>query len=263
MTKSDTLRIILTGVSCAGVAGTMVATHFNTIKAKEIMEMNHPGEIISKKQEFKETWKYYIPSMIAGAVTIASIIVNHKIGAKELAALAASGGVTFASLTKYREKVREVCGDDAVVEIDKRMAHDAEKGIIHAVLPDIYIDGLIDSMNDPEQPGDLLFYDLMTDTWFRSSLAQVYNARYHLNRNFGMGAPASVYDWLLFLGVADKMPYAAEKWSKYGWGMGLLEDGITSIDIAVAESKELADGGETYYILAPVFSPKEFTEDDL
>ena len=235
-------KIILTIASCVGVAASIVLTHRNTIKAME-------------NAEDEKKWKYYIPTILSGTFTIVTIILNHKITNDELKALLATSATSFATLSKYRKKVKEIAGEDAYITIEKELAKDEEKGILN-VNPSIWRQDITCAYVEPIEKGKTLFYESQTNTWFRSSMSAVMSAIYHTNRNFALKSYISLNEYLSFLGIES------DDYTDIGWSYDLYEDGIYWIDFDVIESKEGEEyDGEKYYIITPVYEVSELEEE--
>jgi hypothetical protein len=104
--SKSTIRLILTGVSMAGV---WITSYFSA-KGKEAEK---PDE--SKKEKIK----HYIPAIVSGAVTTVCIGCNHKISSNEIAALATTASFAIAHRDKLQEVVKKELGEDKAKEIEK------------------------------------------------------------------------------------------------------------------------------------------------
>lgn len=103
----------------------------------------------TKKQKFKETWKYYIPPVVSGILTVASIWGSRKMSAGQVASMAAAAG--------YFMNARKKAIKDDVSKIDPPVSVE-ETG-----------------------HGDVLCFEAFSGRWFRSSVEAVEEACRILN----------------------------------------------------------------------------------
>lgn len=96
-----------------------------------------------------------------------------------------------------------------------------------------------------------LFYDTLSERHFKSTLSQVLQAEYHLNRNYTLGADTSANDWNLFLGL-DPRPEDENK-------MWYPEDGVYWIDFN--HKLGHTSSGEEVIIIDLPFAPYNNHED--
>lgn len=210
---------------------------------------------MSIKEELKQTWKYYIPVVATTGLTITTIILNHKLSGKEIAAILGSAGLSTKLLNEYKQKIKEIAGDEAYDDINRAIAKDHEDGIIHAVTPCIDICDAVQCHQDVPQEGNELFYDMYSETWFRSSMEAVRAAEYHLNRNHSLGGCVPAQMFYEFLGLPIDLVD-----DNVGWGFQLMEDGIYWIDFEHTLSK--TEDGEEYTIISFTWNPYVLTDED-
>lgn len=181
----------------------------------------------------KELFKIYLPAVISGTATVVCIILNHKITRKELLAISSAGALSATQLNKYREKVREIFGKEADVQIMTEIA----KEEWHA------------SPNLPEgEQDEEIFYDPWTQREFVATPQRVAHAIYHLNRNFQLGGAIKHNELYEFIGIE---PEEDDRW---GWDTTTFwEDGLVPwLDICT--HVEMRDGREVnviYYAFDP------------
>ncbi len=104
--SKSTIRLILTGVSMAGV---WITSYFSA-KGKAAEK---PGE--SKKEKIK----HYIPAIVSGSLTTVCIGCNHKISSNEIAALATTASFAIAHRDKLQEAVKKELGEEKTKSIEK------------------------------------------------------------------------------------------------------------------------------------------------
>ena len=230
---------LLTIGACTGVVLTALAASYGGLKVHEVLQ----NKELDKKAAFKASAKYYIPTLIAASATMACIIANQKINRAEIASIISASGLSAGLITKYREAIKEKYGEEGLDEINQ---------IISKSEPvNMYAPGFI-SLNKglPVNGEVVLFHDQYTDKWFESTIPQVLQAEYHLNRMFTMNAEgASLADWLEYLGLENDIPNS-DKLCWCGW----IEDGVYWLDFD--HTKVNKEGGGYYYEIMMVFPPE-------
>lgn len=246
---------VLPVVSCVGVVATAVLSSNAGAKSRKILEdqnyMHHPNLCKDVIAEAKLVWKEYILTTAVMSLTIASIIATKKVTKQEAAALAMLGSASTRLLNDYKRAIKEEAPEkyNAIV---RRVTSYREHDVLIANPPPITLYGIGDTIIDEPYPGEdeMLFYDELFDVWFRSSLASVKTAQYHLNRNFHLRGEVSMAEFYEFLGL----PSADDDFEYYGWGEDFREGGINWIDMSTVLSDK-ADG-EKFFILEYTFAPE-------
>lgn len=122
MKLQRSLPILLSIISSIGVVATGVLAAKNAEKAnKEIRESKN------KKEVMKAFFKGYYPALIAGGITISSIIAGTIISKKIEISLAATALALDATLRKYKGKVKELLGDKGSEIISESIFKDDQK----------------------------------------------------------------------------------------------------------------------------------------
>lgn len=243
--------LLLTAASCAGT----VATGYLTYKATRLadLKLDEEGALHEDwKYRFKKTYGYFIPALLGGGVTMASILLNQKVNTKAIAAVASGAAMSTDMLRRYENKTRELLGEDKLIDIQKAIAEDEIRGIRHAKVQSITTTTLYSASSETYEKGDHLFYDIYTRVWFRSSKEAVRMAEYHFNRNFVLGAGASLEDLYDFLGV-ELSKEDREKYRYLGWGDEYIDDGFFWIDFEHQE--DVAENGEEFTVIAYSIAP--------
>lgn len=262
MKSQDVKRFVplaLTIGSCLGVGAVAILSAHDTVKAMDILkDVDGPEEATLKakaKWAIYNTWKCYIPTAVVGVGTVVTILFNHQLTKKEIAAIAAAAVGSGKLLDQYQAKIREKFGDEAIIDIRESIARDHADGIPVAAVPPISFESMCSIGVEPiVDAADTLFYDELYDVWFYSNLYSVKNAMYHLNRNMAIGQIAIVADFYEFLGVA-----APDNTYNVGWGEDFWCDGLCWIDFELTE----ADFGEEKgkgYVLHYSYTPEPLEE---
>lgn len=254
--------------SGVGVLSTAYFTYRGTKKANNILvELDNAPK--GWKEELKHTYKCYIPAAISGVLTLVCIGVNQADNTKMITGLAAAGAVPAALLKEYEAKARELIGNDEVERIKEAVAQDHLNGIPKADPPVISMVSTFDRYDDVIEGGDVIFYDELFCTEFRSSLNAVRAGIFHLNRNNQLGGYANLDDLYGFWGVEETPVKDPEK---YLWDPDWMisEYETTWIDIILTKSiREIPmKNGDKFqeeyyrisYPIAPVYS--DFIHDE-
>lgn len=256
-------QTILPVVSCAGVVATAVCSSKAGSKARKILEdanyVQHPNKLIDIRNKAILIWKEYVLTTTVMALTIGSIVATKKLSRQEAAALAMLGTASSKLLNDYKQAIKEEVPDkyNAIV---RRVTSYREHDVQIADPPPITLYGIGDIVIDEPYPGEdeVLFYDELFDVWFRSSLASVRTAQYHLNRNFILRGEVSMTEFYEFLGINP--PNINPIYSHYdsfddiGWGEEFSTGGCSWIDFSTILSDK-ADG-EKFFILQYTFAPE-------
>ena len=134
---------ILTGCAVAGTITTAVLAAKAHEKARErisdelenqLSEPNFYAEDkvidvygFNFKERLKLTWKCYIPPVIMGATTIGCIIGAHSINLHRNAVLAGAYTLAETSLKEFKDKAKEIVGEEKVKEIKDKIIDDKIK----------------------------------------------------------------------------------------------------------------------------------------
>ena len=177
---------ILTCIGAVGVISTAVMAVKATPKAIKLIEEDKKkkGEKLTKFEIVKIAGPAYIPSIIAGISTISCIFGANILNKHQQASLASAYALLSSSYTEYRNKVKELFGDDANTKIINKMADDRyeEKNIV-------------------EDDNKQLFFDSFSLRFFRSTIEEVLNAEKLINKNFISRGYACFYEFYDALGL--------------------------------------------------------------
>lgn len=189
---------ILTVVASVGVVTTTIMAVRATPKAIKILKEAEleKGEDLSKLEIIRAAGPIYIPSVLLGVSTIACIFGANALNQKKQASLMSAYAMLNESYKQYRKAAKTVYGEDADDKIHAEMAKDA--------MVSTYDWGYqvynMDMDSDSER---LLFYDLASKKYFRTTMAAVLNAQYHVNRNLSVRGVCPLNEYLSFLGLDE------------------------------------------------------------
>ena len=240
---------ILPYISAAGVIATAICASKAGSKAERLLREQNALDTdgVSKA---RLVWKEYLLTTAVMALTIGSIAATKKLTKREMASLAMLGTASSKLLTDYRRAVQETVPDE-YPNVVRRVASYRDHDVQIADPPPITCDGFCELITDRPYPGDdeVLFYDELFDIWFRTSLAVVRTAQYHLNRNFILRGCVSMAEFYEFIGLDYP-----DEFERIGWGEEFIEGGCSWIDFSTILSDK--QDGEKFFILSYTFAPE-------
>lgn len=204
---------ILTVLSIAGVVGTSVMAGRVTPKALELIKDKKDelgADRLKPMEVVQTTWKCYIPSILIGMGTVTCIIGIGYMNKRNQASLMSAYAMLNESYKQYRKSAKIVYGEGADDKIHAEMAKDA--------MVSSYDWGYqIYNMDMDSESERLLFYDLASKKYFRTTMAAVLNAQYHVNRNLSIRGDCSLNEYLSFLGIES-----VDNGDEIGWDISYL-----------------------------------------
>lgn len=239
---------ILCLVAAGGVITTAVLAAKETPKAIQLLSKSkEENDELTKTDIVKAVAPAYIPAVISGVLTVTCIFGANVLNKKQQAAITSAYALLSSDYKRYSKKLKELYGEEAHKNILEALAAEkADKIPIYAqCCCGEYTLGFEDI--DEEK---VIFYDSYSERYFESTISQVLQAEYHLNRNFVIGGDVTLNDFYLFLGI-DKV----DDGDTVGWS---VLDGYTWIDFSNMPSK--LDDGTKYYIISAVFDPECYLE---
>lgn len=230
---------ILTVVASVGVIVTTITAVRATPKAVKLLKEAEleKGENLTKVEIIRVAGPSYIPSALLRISTIVCIFGANTLNQKKQASLMSAYAMLNESYKQYRKSAKIVYGEDADDKIHAEMAKDA--------MVSTYDWGYqVYNMDMDSESERLLFYDLASKKYFRTTMAAVLNAQYHVNRNLAIKGDCSLNEYLSFLGIEGidggddlgwDISYMAEEmecyWLDFDNYKSTLEDGLECIII--------------------------------
>ena len=231
---------ILSGLSVIGVAATAILSAKATVKALE------------KTETEDDAWKCYIPTALVAIATAACIIGNGVFNRKQQASLIAAYGVLADTYRRYREKTKELCGEETDKKIVSQIA-------IEKADRDICINrvGLVSTTSldwdvDEEETVHT-FYEAYSGRLFESTINKVRQAELALSNDMANGEFVSLNTFYRYLGLSEI--YGAEG---IGWCVcdgyyyiefnhykAVVDDGAEGIEALVIDYQWLPETEET------------------
>lgn len=177
---------ILTCVGGAGVIATSIMAVKATPKAIHHLELakEEKGEELTVTETVLVAGRFYIPSVLVGASTIACIFGANALNKRQQASLMSAYALLNSSYTDYKNKVKEMLGEEGHAEVR------------NAIAKDKYEESDISVSADKE-----LFYDEFVGEYFESTMIDVLNAEYNLNRDIQLKGWYALDDFYNELGI--------------------------------------------------------------
>ena len=220
---------ILTCVGGIGVVATAVVAVKDTPKAMQIIEKakEEKGEDLTTVEKIKVAGPAYIPAIAIGVSTLACIFGANALSKRGQASLVSAYALLDNSHKEYKKKVEELYGEGADERVKGEIARDK-------------YDETDVSREDEKQ----LFYDYFSERYFESTMEEVMQAEYDLNRTLHTRDYAYLNDYYDMIGL-EQIPSG---WN-LGWSIGaaLSHYRKTWIDFS-HEKVEMEDGMECYII---------------
>lgn len=242
---------LLTILGSVGVICTAAAAAVATPKAAKLLnESEKENEEISTLDKIKIAGPCYIPAASIAVATISCIVGSHIFSIKQQASLMGAYVLVTESYKEYKTKLKELYGEEVHNKIVDSIA--AEKSApTHLHCPGgMFGDSSLDFGNDGET---VLFYDEYSRRYFESTIEQVLQAEYHLNRNFVLGADTTVNMFYEFLGIND-----IEHGNDIGWGYNACDYGWIDFN----HRKTVLEDGLECWVIEMVIEP-EYGYDEL
>ena len=214
---------ILTCVGGAGVVATAVMAVKATPKALLLLEeaKKEKGEELTKVEVVKTAGLAYVPTAIMGVSTIACIFGANILNKRQQAALTSAYALLNQSYKEYRDKVKELYGDEVDTHVKNEIAKDKYK-----------------DSDVQEEDDKLLYFDDYSGRYFNSTPEVVHDAEYTINRMLSTTGEASVNDFyeMLKIDTIDGGDYL-------GWSIGGLEETTWSPWLDFFHEKVVTDDG--------------------
>ena len=240
-----TLPTILSLAAGIGVVATAILASKAGVKAHQKLEAEteNKGEKLTKLETIKTVAPVYIPTVLAGAITVACVVESNCLNRSQQAALASAYALGREKFQKYKNKVKDIYGEVAHQKIIDELAVESCR-YVKITAPCFANNSCLD-INDDEKRH--IFHDVYSDRRCETTFSKVLQAEYHLNRNYTLGANVSLNDFYDFLGL---------KRTDYGDAVGwTMESGYLWIDFN--HRKLLLDDGTPIYAIEVQYEPEQ------
>ena len=194
---------ILTCIGGVGVVATSVLAVKATPKAMRLIEQakEEKGEDLTALETVVVAGPVYIPAIVVGVSTIACIFGANVLNQRQQASLMSAYALVDGSYKEYKDKVKELYGEDADDKIVEEIAKDKYKET------DI-------EMEDENK----LYYDDFSGRYFQATPERVHDAEYRINRNLSTTGYACINEFYEYLKIST-----IDGGDVLGWSRGGLE----------------------------------------
>lgn len=216
------MPVILGIVATGGVVVTTISAIKASPKAETLLAEaeEKSDDELTTLDKVKIVAPVYVPTIVWGVTTITCILGSCALSKHNQASLMSAYALLDKSYGQYQAKLRELYGNeahdkiiDAIAVEEARETYMSAPGICecYGLHPDDY------------QSERLLFYDSFSQRYFETTLEQVLNAEYHLNRNYVLRGYATANELYDFLGLDH-----IDGGNELGWGVS--DEGTFWID---------------------------------
>jgi len=169
---------------------------------------------VYRKMLFQNSWKHYIPVVVAGGITVAAITMSHTVSVRKQAALAGLYAVTERAYSTYKDEVREVLTKGKREEVEAKVA---EKMMVdNPGYKEIII---------TDEDTDVTMMDSISGRYIKSSVEKVRKAMNDVNQDIFSDQYASLNDFWQAIGLPT---------TNYGGEVGWNIDSLIDIDFVAA-----------------------------
>lgn len=236
---------ILTVAGSAGVVLTTITAIKATPKAlQKLEEAKKENQELTSMEKFKMAAPIYIPTVLIGIGTLSCIVGANVLNKHHQAALVSAYTLVDSSFKQYKHKLKELYGEEThnnVIDAIAVEKVDRDWGVSGSYF------GESCSLANEEACGDsVLFYEENSGRYFESTIEQVLEAMYHINRNYALRGYCYLNEYYEFLGLET---------TDYGSVMGWAPTDESEYWIEFAQRKTVLDDGLEVYILETPFEP--------
>ena len=191
---------ILTGIATVGVIATSIMTAKATVKAVRLLDEKKSEQkgLVNKHEVIKIVAPVYISTLAIGVSTVICLLSANAFNRKQQASLISAYSLVNNSYKNYRNKVKEMYGEEAHSKIVDAIAVEKADDI------NIYTECICSVGNllpNDYSTTTIKFYDEYSNRFFESTMERVLIAEYHLNRNFVLRGYAYLNEFYEFLGL--------------------------------------------------------------
>lgn len=242
---------ILTCLAAGGLVATAVLTAQAAVSAKDACEQakaDKDGEDLTTLEAVTIAAKEYLPAVAVGAGTMICLFSANALSRRQQAALTSAYAALEGAYRGYREKVKQIMGPGTDHMVERAMEQEKQE----------FEDG-----DKPPWDAIQTFYlqyylkDDKVPMFFESTMEQVLQAEYELNRSFVLGMSATLNEFLELLGLDLTPEGETIGWDQY---IGEAHYGYRWIDFEHRHFK--TDDGLTVCSIDMPFDPHPLNEED-
>lgn len=244
---------ILTIAGGVGVIATTITAVKATPKAlKQIEKVKEENGVELTNYELaKAAAPAYIPTIIMGVSTLICIFGANVLNKRHQAAIVSAYTLVDTSFKEYKKKLKELYGEEAHEKIVDAIAIEKAEDMY---VRNSYMCGTCDLTSDKSCSDTVTFYDEHSGRFFESTIEQVIQAEYHLNRNYILRGYSYLNEFYEFLGIEE---------TDYGSVLGWTPTDDGEYWIEFNHRKSIGEDGMEYYVIEMPFEPSyDFLENN-
>ena len=236
---------ILTVVGGVGTIVTAVTAVKATPKALKQLEKakEEKGDELTRYEMVKTAAPTYVPTIIMGVGTLVCIFGASTLSKRQQAALVSAFTLVDGSFKEYKKKLKELYGEEAHEKIVDAIAIEKAEDMY---VRNAYMCGTCDLTSDESCSDTVVFYDEHSGRFFESTIEQVINAEYHLNRNYILRGYSYLNEFYEFLGIEE---------TEYGSVLGWTPTDEGEYWIEFNHVKSIGKDGMEFYRIEMPFEP--------
>jgi len=236
---------ILTCLGGVGVVATTITAVKATPKALRLIEeaKQKKGEELTKWEKVKTATTSYLPAIAIGSAAIVCIFGAEVLNQRHQATLLSAYALVDQSYKDYRRKLKELHGEKTDQEVMNAIAIEKAEDV---GVRGSYLGTNCDLSLEENNGASQVFYDEHSGRYFESTIEQVLNAEYHLNRNYILRGYSYLNEFYEFLGIEE-----TDYGSVLGWAPN--DEGMYWIDFN--HRKLESEEGKDVYIIEMPFEP--------
>lgn len=183
---------ILSCMGALGVVGTTLSAIKATLKVIDVLEdeeeikMQRDNQSLTTFEKALVVAPVYFPTILFGTATITCILGANMLNKKKQATLVSAYAYLNSSFNEYKDKVKAIYGEDG------------EKRVREEIAKDKYIQ---QSMSESDK--DILFFDEYSGRYFESTLFNLQNAVYKLNRTFALEGYTNLNEFYRYVDLPE------------------------------------------------------------
>ena len=126
----------LTGIGIAGFITTTVLAVRATPKAVDELRKKKPKTVV---EEIKIAGKYYVVAIVTGTLSTICLVSSCSVSKRRNAALAAALALSEDNLIEYKDKVKEMFGENKEEKVEEAIAEDHAQKVFKTINPNYII----------------------------------------------------------------------------------------------------------------------------
>lgn len=171
---------VLTGLGITGFVSTVFLGCHATAKSKDVIteleycEYHETGlrNVYSSKEKFLLCWKYYIPTVVTGGLSIACVVGAQSVNSKRYAALASLYALSETAFADFKKEAAQYLKPKELDEIRENIAQKHLDD--HPYSPQTVID---------TGKGTHLCFDVVSSRYFKSDIETIRRLENRINKD--------------------------------------------------------------------------------